>query len=148
MGEPIKVGTHFGDFNKWTMAIANHFEKQGEGTDRFWGYYTGKCNVQMNEGDRNIMHGNCVGKKAYLYVNWCNDTESIYTNEYKPSYKRQIDNEKEGNLAFTTIYDWGYDSKNECPYYYKAEDKNGNGVVDEGEITKYDNIKELFNKGF
>lgn len=148
MGEPIKVGTHFGDFYTWATKIRGSYEREGDVDSRISNMPSDRSVVQMNQGSGNLAHGFCLGERAELYVNWYNGTESFYTNEYKPPYKRQVEYQKEGNQAFTTIYDWGYDSQNKCSYYYKAEDKNGNGVVDEGEITKYDNMKDLFSNGF
>lgn len=137
MGEPIKVGTKFRTFEEVknrVFALGSEERNSYESRD-----------VKMFHYDE-LMGAHCqgeiIGKKSSTICIWGDGTTTKYTNEYSPKQPRTVD---KYDCAYTRIYDWGYDSKNKQEYYYRADDINGNGEVDEGEIKTFNSLNDMFN---
>ncbi len=147
MGDPIKVGDSFYDYEKLKYStIADYCQRRGGNryTDiRVLG--PGKMDIFNLTRDNNgvtYAQGRKYGNNAEIYSDWGDGNYSIYSTEYKPEVQNQ--NKDKDKVYFTTIYDWRYNRSTGETFYYKAIDKNDNNIIDEGEITKYKNEDELF----
>ncbi len=142
MGEPIKVGDGFGSYNNTKKDIVNMYaNRSGFSITASQSYVD---NMNVNKGMRVYAQCQRYGNNAKIYADWNDGNQSIYSTEYKPKNMKQ--SPSDADIKFTTIYDFGYDSKTGKEFYIKAVDINGNNVIDEGEITEYNTSEELFNQ--
>lgn len=147
MGDPIKVGDHFDDYNTVKeFTIKNYCSKLNGSIYDVRSLNTASRDIfNINgpyTGGSCIAQGRKYGANAEIYSDWRDGNQSIYSSEYKPKgLSQQKDSD---NVPFTTIYDWGYNPSTGERYYLKAIDINGNNRIDEGEITKYKSEEELF----
>ena len=147
MGDPIKVGDRFYDYNTIKEYTINNYCKNLSGSIHDV-RALGMGNTDMYNISAPYTGGSCIaqgqrhGKNAEIFSDWRDGNSSIYSTEYKPA--GHVNPKNSDNVNFTTIYDWGYNYQSKEYFYYKAIDKNGNNIIDEGEITKYNNQYELF----
>ena len=139
MGTPIKVGDSFSNYENiknLSFSIAANSYNNANLTST---YSTRKFYVSLRNGD--CAMGELYGKKkAIVILSGLHDDKcSVYTTEYKPKNFKQDARQ----LKFTTIYDYGIDDATGKWFYLKAEDKNGNNIVDTNEITYFNSQKEM-----
>ena len=143
MGTPIKVGDSYCDFSTIRMAAIRNTQNCGytEASVRARSVGDTRTFSITSDYPSNIALGIHFGDNATIYWDCLNKTTSIYSTEYKPENFKQ----NKSNPKFTTVYDYGEDDETKEKYYLKAEDKNGNNIIDANEITYFINEEEMFN---
>lgn len=139
--EPIKIGDSFGNYNDLFKTL-NH-----NGNVTYDAGYLGQKGRYHRFSGQNV-NGTLMAGNAKIEVyndGFEGNCGTIYTNKYRPQNAQVKGN---NNEPFTTIYNYRDDIDKKNQYYYKATDLNGNGYIDEGEITQYSSLKELLNNGF
>lgn len=141
MGTPFKVGSSFSSYSQMKLEqeiygglLGTSFDKHNKNRESM--YYSKQYNSRPAEAECA-----CEGTNAYFtYKNYYNGDYSgrtIFSTAYKPENPCQ--NIDARDIPFTQIYDNDIDDATGKEYFMKAEDKNGNGIIDEDEITYYDN---------